>query len=145
MSTDVHATAAARLRGAGQRYTPQRRRLVSVLAGADHPVALPEILATATELKQSSAYRNLADLEQASVVRRVTTDEGYGRYELTEELTSHHHHLICRSCGRVEDIGIPPGLERSLDDVLGRLAARAGFADASHRLDLIGTCRTCVS
>ncbi len=34
----------------------------------------------------------------------VVTDEEYGRYELTEELTGHHHHLFCSSCGRTSDV-----------------------------------------
>lgn len=140
---DVHVTAAARMRDAGRRYTEQRRRLVSVLETAGHPVAIPEILADAVELKQSSVYRNLADLEQAGIVRRVLTDEEYGRYELAEELTGHHHHLVCVRCGRVRDVDVPADLEVALDRALDRLAKRAGFASVSHRLDLMGLCADC--
>ncbi|HEX6844635.1 MAG TPA: Fur family transcriptional regulator [Actinomycetota bacterium] len=142
---DPHATAAARLRDAGQRYTDRRRRLVSVLARAGHPVAIPEIMADAAELKQSSVYRNLVDLEQAGVVRRIHTDEEYGRYELAEELTGHHHHLVCARCGRVRDVDVPEDVETALDRSLDRLARRAGFATVSHRLDLIGLCADCAA
>jgi Fur family transcriptional regulator, ferric uptake regulator len=140
---DPHSTAAARLRDAGQRYTDRRRRLVSVLATAGHPVAIPEILSHAVELKQSSVYRNLVDLEQAGVVRKVVTDEEYGRYELAEELTGHHHHLVCVRCGRVRDVDVPADVESALDRSLDRLARRAGFASVSHRLDLMGVCADC--
>ena len=92
---------------------------------------------------QSSAYRNLAVLEQAGVVRRVITEGEFARFELTEELTEHHHHLICSRCGRVEDVTVPSDLEGTLDKTLDRLAKRAGFADVDHRLDLIGTCGDC--
>jgi Fe2+ or Zn2+ uptake regulation protein len=118
---------------------------VSVLAAAGHPIAIPEILADAGELKQSSVYRNLVDLEHAGVVRRVLTDEEYGRYELAEELTGHHHHLVCARCGRVRDVDVPEDVEAALDRALDRLARRAGFASVSHRLDLIGLCADCAA
>jgi len=107
MSTDLDSTVEERLRGAGQRYTPQRRDLMHLLAQAASPVSIPQILADADELKQSSVYRNLAALEQAGVVRRVPTDEEYGRYELAEELIGHHHHLVCSNCGAMRDVEVP--------------------------------------
>jgi Fe2+ or Zn2+ uptake regulation protein len=142
MPDTVHETADVRLREEGQRYTDQRRELVELLAN-DGPLSIPEVLRDRRGLKQSSVYRNLAVLEHAGVVRRVVTDEEFGRYELTEDLTGHHHHLICSSCGRVEDVTVPSELEGTLDRTLDRLAKRAGFADVDHRLDLIGTCSDC--
>ena len=90
-------------------------------------------------------YRNLAALEQAGVVRRVLTDEEFGRYELTEELTGHHHHLVCSNCGAVEDVDFAPGFEETLESQLAELADRTGFSTVSHRLDLIGLCRACAA
>jgi Fe2+ or Zn2+ uptake regulation protein len=142
MIETVHQTADIRLREEGQRYTDQRRELVELLAN-EGPLSMPEVLRGRGGLKQSSVYRNLAVLEHAGVVRRVVTDEEFGRYELTEDLTGHHHHLICSSCGRVEDVTVPSQLEGTLDRTLDRLAKRAGFADVDHRLDLIGTCSDC--
>ena len=142
MTMTLHETADARLRAAGQRFTEQRRQLVDLLATTG-PLSIPEVLRGRRGLKQSSVYRNLAVLEHAGIVRRVLTDEDFGRYELTEDLTGHHHHLICSSCGRVEDVTVPSDLEGSLDRTLDRLAKRAGFADVDHRLDLIGTCSDC--
>jgi Fe2+ or Zn2+ uptake regulation protein len=143
MTIALHDLVSARLRGAGQRYTDQRRELVELFAGSDRPLSIPEILTTRADLKQSSLYRNLADLEQASVVRRVVTDEEFGRYELTEDLGRHHHHLICSRCGLVRDVDVPADLESTLDRALDRLARKAGFASVSHRLDLIGLCQDC--
>jgi Fe2+ or Zn2+ uptake regulation protein len=140
--TDLHATVDARLRSVRQRYTRQRRSLVDALARGGTPPGVPELL-SASGLPQSSVYRNLAALEQAGVVQRIVTDEEFGRYELAEDLTEHHHHLICSSCGRVEDVTIPDDLEADVDRTLDRLARRSGFAKVAHRLDLIGTCRDC--
>jgi Fe2+ or Zn2+ uptake regulation protein len=145
VSADVHLTATARLRSAGHRYTGRRRRLIEILANAGHPMSIPDILADASDLKQSSVYRNLADLEQAGVVRRVTTDEEFGRYELAEDLIGHHHHLVCSNCGTIRDVDVPPDVERTLDRALDRIAKRAGFARVSHRLDLLGLCADCAA
>jgi Fur family transcriptional regulator, ferric uptake regulator len=145
VTATVHDTAERRLRDAGQRYTSQRRSLVDLLARSGHPLTLPDILRSRRQLKQSSVYRNLADLEHAGVVRRVMTDEEHGRYELAEELTGHHHHLVCARCGTMRDVDVPDDVERSLDRSLDRIAGRAGFASVSHRLDLIGLCADCAA
>jgi Fe2+ or Zn2+ uptake regulation protein len=106
-------------------------------------MSIPDILSGASDLKQSSVYRNLADLEQAGVVRRVSTEEEFGRYELAEDLIGHHHHLVCTNCGTIRDVDVPPDVERTLDRALDRIAKRAGFARVSHRLDLVGLCADC--
>lgn len=142
-STDLHVVVGAKLRKAGQRYTTKRRSLVEILAVARQPLAIPEVLGAGRGLAQSSAYRNLAVLERAHVVRRVVTGEEYARFELAEDLTEHHHHLVCSSCGAVQDVTIPTKLERSMERALGQVATATGFGAVSHRLDLIGTCRAC--
>lgn len=143
MALDMHSVVGERLHAIGQRYTTKRRDLVSTLERANKPLSTGEILSAAGGMPQSSVYRNLSVLEHAGVVRRVITEEEFARYELTEEFTEHHHHLICSSCGRVEDVTIPGDFETTMDRTLDRLARRTGFAKVSHRLDLIGTCRNC--
>ena len=142
VASDLHATVAGRLRAVGQRYTAQREALVAALERAGKPLSTAEIVEARTG-PQSSVYRNLSVLENAGVARRVIVEGGFGRYELTEELTEHHHHLICTRCGAVEDVTIPPDLETTMDRTVDRLARRSGFAKVRHRLDLIGTCRSC--
>lgn len=140
---DLHPTVAQELRLGGQRYTPVRRLLVDILVEADGPLTIPEILRRGSRLAQSSVYRNLAVLERARVVRRVVTSEEHARYELAEELAGHHHHLICASCGRVEDFETPPRVERALDRTMSEVASGAGFSPTHHRLDLVGLCERC--
>jgi Fe2+ or Zn2+ uptake regulation protein len=141
----VHATVDARLRRAGQRYTDQRRRLVEILALARSPLSMPDIVRGRRGLAQSSVYRNLSGLVEAGVVRRIVTEEEFGRYELAEDLTGHHHHVICSNCGRTRDVTLPAAVERTLDRTLDGVARRAGFAGVSHRLDLFGTCHECAA
>jgi Fur family ferric uptake transcriptional regulator len=140
---DLHTTVAQRLRRVGQRYTTGRRAIVDILDLAGQPRTIPEVLAAAKGLAQSSAYRNLAVLEQAGVVHRLVTNAEFARYELAEDLTSHHHHLICSTCGGVEDFTAPTALERSLGRAMSAVTESTGFSPDHHRLDLIGTCSTC--
>lgn len=143
MTDDVHATAASRLRRDDQRYTTQRRSLVDVLSTASRPLTIPQLLERQPGLAQSSAYRNLAVLERAGVVHRIVTSDEFARYELAEDLTRHHHHLICSACGDVTDFEVPVTVEHDLEAALARVAKRTGFHVRTHRLDLVGTCPAC--
>jgi Fur family ferric uptake transcriptional regulator len=144
VADDLHAVATARLRRVDQRYTSGRRVLVEALLAAGRPVTTAELVAARPELPQSTTYRNLAVLEQAGVVRRVLGTDEYARFELAEELTgNHHHHLVCVSCGAVEDFEPPRRVEQSLADAIGTLTTGTGFRAETHRLDLLGTCGSC--
>lgn len=142
MRADLHDTVAARLQAAGHRYTPGRRAIVDRLDDAGQPLTIPELL-RGSGLPQSSAYRNLAVLETAGAVHRIVTNVDFARYELAEDLTEHHHHLICSTCGQVEDFTAPPALERSLHRAVVEVEGSTGFTAAHHTLDLVGTCRRC--
>jgi Fe2+ or Zn2+ uptake regulation protein len=142
MSVDVHQIAATRLRDLDQRYTPKRRALVEALL-VSGPRTIPELLADLAGQAQSSAYRNLTVLEEAGVVHRIVGSGQFARYELAEDLTGHHHHLICSTCGAVDDFTLSDAVERSLEDALRRSARRSRFTATHHRLDLVGTCTRC--
>lgn len=141
--TSIHDVAKARLAEAGKRYTAQARTLVEVVSAGQHPLTITEIQAAAPGLAQSSIYRNLASLQEAGVLRRIATEDDRSLWELNEEHTSHHHHLICSRCGKVRDLDLPETLETQLQSAIDRLARDAGFVDVSHRLDLIGLCAEC--
>jgi Fe2+ or Zn2+ uptake regulation protein len=135
---------ARRLRRVGQSLTPRRRSLLEILRSAVHPLTIHEILERGSELAMSSAYRNLTVLEHAGVVNRVITQEGFGRYELAEELTEHHHHLVCSSCGVVRDLVSDVDAERLMELAMRR-ATEQGFTPATHRLDILGLCAECAA
>lgn len=115
-----------------------------VLAAASRPLTLPEVLDSDAGLAQSSAYRNLSVLAEAGVVERLITGDEYARYELTEDLTSdHHHHLVCDACGTVDDFKLSGDVEADLLNAFADAAQARGFAVSHHRLDLVGRCARC--
>jgi Fur family ferric uptake transcriptional regulator len=140
---DLHATVDEQLRRTRQRYTLGRKQLVELLHAADRPVTIPELMAAGATQSQSSLYRNLAILEQAGVVHRLTSTDDVARYELTEELSEHHHHLVCSVCGRLEDLTLPSGIEEALREAAVQAGSTHDFAVSAHRFDLVGTCADC--
>lgn len=139
----LHDAVAERLRHADQRYTTGRRALVDLLAAVPRPSTIPELLDGRPTLAQSSLYRNLVVLEEVGVAHRVVTSDERSRYELAEDLMGHHHHMICTTCGRVDDFTVSPQTERSLQAALTRAVEGTGFRTDGHRLDVVGTCSTC--
>jgi Fe2+ or Zn2+ uptake regulation protein len=140
---DVRAAVATRLRSVGQRLTTNREALLDTLSTAPRPLTIPEILARREGLAQSSVYRNLVVLEEAGIVHRVVGADEFARWELAEDLTGHHHHLICASCGRVEDVPASAGLERSVAAAAAAITRTTGFHTQRHRVDLVGVCKRC--
>jgi Fe2+ or Zn2+ uptake regulation protein len=143
--TRLYETISALLHSQEQRLTPTRRCIVDVLEAADRPLTIPEILEARPELAQSSAYRNLVVLEQARVVHRVVTHADFARYELAEDLTGHHHHLVCSNCGRVDDLPATAAVERAVAVAIDEAGHRTGFVTEHHRLDLVGLCADCTA
>jgi Fur family transcriptional regulator, ferric uptake regulator len=143
MTDDVHRIIDEQLRRTRQRYTLGRQQLVQLLIAAGRPVTIPELLGLGSTQSQSSLYRNLATLEQCGVVRRLASTDDVARYELAEELSEHHHHLLCSSCGRLEDVVLPARIEKALADAADEARKQADFDVDSHRFELVGTCADC--
>jgi Fe2+ or Zn2+ uptake regulation protein len=143
MSGDMHSVAERRLRRIDQRYTSGRRAIIELLVSAGHPVSIEDIAEQLPSVPRSSAYRHLTNLHAAGLVRRVTASDEYTRFELAEDLTEHHHHLLCINCGKVTDVTVPAGLEQQVTGAIGKLADAEGFQVHSHRLDVLGLCAAC--
>ena len=143
MTDDLHSVAERRLRRIDQRYTSGRRAIIELLVRAGHPVSIEDIAAQLPGVPRSSAYRHLTDLQAAGLIRRVTSSDEFTRFELAEDLTEHHHHLLCVNCGKVTDITLPAGLEQQVTGAITKLTDMEGFQAHSHRLDVLGLCATC--
>jgi Fur family transcriptional regulator, ferric uptake regulator len=141
--TMLHDAVSRQLALADQRYTTQRRVLIDILATSGRPLTIPEILSSASSLTQSSAYRNISTLIEVGAVERVVGADDYGRFELAEPLSDHHHHLVCGGCGTVEDLHASPQLERALGEAARAAAEEQGYEVTEHRLDLHGRCAAC--
>ena len=141
----VHGEAAIRLAALEQRYTTSRRALVETLARAGRPLTTPEILQTVDRASISSTYRNLTVLCEADVARRISGADDIARFELAEDLGGHHHHLVCSSCGTMEDVEASPKLERAIAEAARQASELKGFEVRNHRIDFEGLCTSCLA
>ncbi|WP_420450285.1 Fur family transcriptional regulator [Ilumatobacter sp.] len=142
-TTELDRAVSDRLAQHELRYTSGRRAIVAALRQIGGPVTLPELLEFAGEVPQSSAYRNLALMESAGVVRRLVHGADHAYYELAEELTGHHHHLICESCGSVDDFTLDDDLEVRLEHAFDRATRAAGARSMGHLIDVFVVCADC--
>jgi Fur family transcriptional regulator, ferric uptake regulator len=84
----------------------------------------------------ATVYRSLQALSDAGEVDQLRTDDGETAYRRCSR--GHHHHLVCRSCGRTVEVA-GPAVEHWADKV----ADAHGFTDVSHTFEIFGTCATC--
>jgi Fur family ferric uptake transcriptional regulator len=86
----------------------------------------------------ASVYRALEALADLRLVKRVDAGDGIARYEAAPADGDHHHHLVCRDCGKVEAFS-DSRLERAIDRVAGGL----GYSVDEHEVVLLGACADC--
>lgn len=86
----------------------------------------------------TTVYRTLQSLADAGEVDVLRTAEGEAMYRRCSQ--GHHHHLVCRSCGRAVEVE-GPAVEKWADTV----AAEHGFVDVAHTLEIFGTCAQCAA
>jgi Fur family ferric uptake transcriptional regulator len=84
----------------------------------------------------ATVYRTLQAMATDGDVDMMRTDDGEAVYRRCS--TGHHHHLVCRSCGRTVEVE-GPAVERWADKV----SADNGFSDVRHTLEILGTCSAC--
>lgn len=84
----------------------------------------------------TTVYRTLQGMVDSGELDALRTDDGETAYRRCSD--GHHHHLVCRSCGRTVEVS-GPAVERWA----GAVAAEHGFRDVSHDLEIFGTCGSC--
>jgi Fur family ferric uptake transcriptional regulator len=85
----------------------------------------------------ATVYRALQTLSEEGDVDVLRTDDGESVYRRCST-GAHHHHLVCRSCGRTVEVE-GPTVERWADTV----SAQHGFRDVTHTVEIFGTCADC--
>jgi Fe2+ or Zn2+ uptake regulation protein len=128
-----------RLRKRGLRATSQRLVMHRLLRERNRHLSAEELLDEASSrlpgISLPTVYSTLELFEDLGIVRRVK--DGGGRL-LWDTRGDDHHHLVCRRCGRVEDIDTPLDLEGAR-----RSAKRMGFAPDHAEVVVSGLCAAC--
>jgi Fur family transcriptional regulator, ferric uptake regulator len=134
--------ALAALDGAGYRRGGARAAVVDLLDRQNCCLSAQEIHARLRRARRpvgiASVYRALEALADLRLVKRVDAGDGIARYEPASADGDHHHHLVCRDCGKVEAFS-DSRLERAIDRVAGGL----GYTVDEHEVVLAGVCADC--
>jgi Fe2+ or Zn2+ uptake regulation protein len=127
------------LRERGLRATSQRVVMHRLLRDRARHVSAEELLSEASDrlpgVSLPTVYATLELFEQLGIVRRVN---GGGGTLLWDTRADAHHHLICRNCGRIDDMETSIDLERAR-----RSAARSGFQPDGAEVVVSGLCAAC--
>ncbi len=131
----------------GFRLTGPRRAVVDALVNHAAPMSVAEIHARLTERRVNlvSIYRAVKLLRGLGLLRVADTSKGTQRFELAEQFTGHHHHLVCQQCGGVEDLDGCLLEGEMLDAIRQRVRRARSFRLTGHDLKLFGLCRRCNS
>jgi Fur family ferric uptake transcriptional regulator len=124
------------------RSTRQRAAVVNVFDELEGFHSAQEVharmRASGDTIGLSTVYRAVQSLVDDGELDSIRTDSGEAVYRRCS--TTHHHHLVCRSCGRAVEVE-GPAVERWAD----RVAGEHGFTAVSHTLEIFGTCADCAS
>jgi Fur family transcriptional regulator, ferric uptake regulator len=124
-----------------RRPTRQRRAVSAALESVDDFRSAQEIhdllRRRGDNVGLTTVYRTLQALADAGEIDVLRSADGESLYRRCS--TGHHHHLVCRSCGRTVEVE-GPTVERWAE----RVAAEHGYVEVSHTLEVFGTCGSCV-
>ncbi|MDP5183710.1 Fur family transcriptional regulator [Blastococcus sp. BMG 814] len=125
-----------------RRQTRQRTAVLELLDELDGFRSAQDLHALLRERGDSvglaTVYRALQALVDDGLVDVLRSGEGEAAYRRCSPV--HHHHLVCRSCGRTVEVADPP-----VERWAARIAAEHGFADVQHELEVFGTCGSCAA
>ena len=123
---------------AGVRATAQRRAVARAVREASGSFTVPELHERARRLEPglglATTYRTIELLRASGAVHPLL---GEGRHAYVRCRPEHHHHLVCTSCGGVEETELCAAPSEA------ELHRAHGFRPAAHELDIYGTCRSC--
>ena len=122
------------------RPTRQRRAVAAALDTFDDFRSAQEIHDRITAHGESvglaTVYRTLGTLADAGEVDMLRTEDGEAIWRRCSQ--RHHHHLVCRGCGATIEVEGP-----TVEAWTRSIAEQHGFADVSHTMEIVGTCRSC--
>lgn len=125
-----------------RRHTRQRAAVTAALEQTDEFVSAQDLHASlragGDRIGLATVYRSLQTLSEDGQVDVRRGEDGEALYRRCS--TGHHHHLVCRSCGRTVEVE-----SRVVERWAAGVARDNGFVDAVHTLEITGTCPDCAA
>ena len=130
------------LKSSGLKATLPRLKILEVFQRAAHDTGVrhlsaedvyKSLIADNLDVGLATVYRVLQQFEQAGLLTRSHFEQGRAVFELNEG--SHHDHLVCLTCGRVEEF-----VDAEIEQRQHKIAQARGFQLQDHALALYGVC-----
>ena len=127
------------LRKAGLKVTLPRLKILEILESSNtRHLSAEDIYRTLLDGNEdiglATVYRVLTQFEAAGLVTRHHFEDGMAVFELNHG--THHDHIVCLDCGRVEEF-----MDNGIEERQNEVAQRLGFAIRDHSLIMYGNCR----
>jgi Fur family ferric uptake transcriptional regulator len=137
----VEALESNDLRKAGLKVTLPRMKILDILEASSHRHQSAEdvykaLLETGEDIGLATVYRVLTQFETAGLVKRHHFEGGHSVFELNEG--SHHDHILCVKCGRVDEF-----IDDTIEKRQRAIAERLGYEMTDHCLYMYGICPAC--
>jgi Fur family transcriptional regulator, ferric uptake regulator len=129
-----------RVVGQGFSKTEPRRLVLEVFLNDQRPLTPAAVHAQLPDsnINLASVYRTIELFCRLEVLTEVDHVPEGRRYELSDDYREHHHHLICRSCGKTEDFE-----DCEMEQIERLIKKRFQFQVTRHELRFLGLCRRC--
>ncbi|MFT3778845.1 MAG: ferric iron uptake transcriptional regulator [Ottowia sp.] len=129
------------LKSTGLKATAPRLKILELFQKAERRHMTADdvyrlLLAERSDIGLATVYRVLTQFEQAGILSRNHFEAGKAVYELRNE--EHHDHLVCMSCGKVEEF-----LDTEIERRQRNVAATRGWVLQDHAMSLYGLCPAC--
>ena len=122
--------------------TAQREAIVEQFLRTRDHVSIDELLLKVRKrhpkVGYATVYRTLKLLAECGVASERRFGDGLSRYELADDASTHHDHLICIACGKIVEFEEP-----RIEELQDEIALRYGFEITSHKHEMYGTCPEC--
>ena len=131
------------LKNTGLKATLPRLKILEIFQKGDPRHMTAEdvfriLLLEHSDIGLATVYRVLMQFEQAGILERSHFESGKAVYELNEG--SHHDHLVCTSCGKVEEF-----YDSEIEKRQQLIAKNKGWVVEDHTMALYGQCANCAN
>lgn len=130
-----------RLGASGRRRTGPRERVIAAALRRRQPFTALELVSQlkSHRVGRATVFRTLDLLVSVGALSRIhAVEAGQRCVRYTPCAPSHHHHLVCQTCGRVDEIGAD-----LLDGRITAVASARGFETIGHTVEIVGVCPDC--
>lgn len=124
--------------------TPLRKMIIEEMLNINSPTTAIDLMKRINSLglkpNKTSLYRQLDTLIEKKIIQKVSLESHIDHFEVRK---SHHHHLVCQECDKIECLE-SSNLEKAIHDLEDDLSKK-GMQILEHRFSLKGICKQCVT